>query len=174
MAHEKSRKLNSKQLIAANLIGQGLRQKEVATHLNMRGETISRWSQQPNFRKHMRKARMELTQSIMAENLKIFDKCHQVINEALDGPDKPIARASLAIRYLNNLSKQRTPYDELEDWLRDEEFEKESDESFRWIIEIINQLSYLRASFNDYNEDQLKTAINDIIELARVKRPINK
>ena len=47
MAHEKSRKLNSKQLIAANLIGQGLRQKEVATHLNIRGETISRWCKQP-------------------------------------------------------------------------------------------------------------------------------
>ena len=51
MAHEKSKKLNSKQIIAANLIGQGLRQKEVATHLNIRDETISRWSQQPNFRK---------------------------------------------------------------------------------------------------------------------------
>ena len=168
MAHEKSKKLNPKQIIAANLIGQGLRQKEVATHLNIRDETISRWSQQPNFRKFMRRARMELTQSIMAENLKIFDKCHQVINEALDGPDKPIARASLAIRYLNNLSKQRTPYDELEDWLKDEESEKESDESFKRIIEIIRQFSYLKASFNDYNEDQLKSAINDILKLTKV------
>lgn len=78
------------------------------------------------------------------------------------------ARASLAIRYLNNLSKQRTQYDELEDWLKDEEFEKESDESFKRIIEIIRQFSYLKASFNDYNEDQLKSAISDILKLTKV------
>ena len=109
MAHEKSRKLNSKQLIAANLIGQGLRQKEVATHLNIRGETISRWCKQPDFRKCVREARRELTESIMAESLRIFDKCHQVINEALDEPNKPIAKASLAIRYLSNLQNIKRP-----------------------------------------------------------------
>ena len=50
MAQKKSKKLNPKQVLAAEMLGQGYRQKEVAERLNLRGETISRWTTLEPFR----------------------------------------------------------------------------------------------------------------------------
>ena len=50
----------------------------------------------------------------------------------------------------------------------DEETSKDSDEGFKRILEILRQFRNLKASYNDYNEEQLKSAISDILELARV------
>ena len=110
MAQKKSKKLNPKQVLAAEMLGQGYRHKEVAERLNLRGETISRWTTLEPFREAIDAASRCLLDEITVDTVNLINKCHEAILKALENDEAPIQSASVAIRYLNTFVKPYTSH----------------------------------------------------------------
>lgn len=158
MAQKKSKKLNPKQLLAAELMGQGYRHKDVAKQLKIRDETLSRWLSIEAFRKHMNQANRALRANILSDTTSLINKCHLAINEALDHEESLAKRASLAIRYLANYSKPYTAYDKLNELQRSDESRSEFVRAMSQINAVIRQLGFLKSSNSQYTDAEFREA----------------
>ena len=145
MAQKKSKKLNQKQVLAAEMLGQGYRQKEVAERLNLRGETISRWTTLEPFREA------------------IINKCHEAILKALENDEAPIQSASVAIRYLNTFVKPYTVYNKLAEVQKSQQSNDKFVEAMSQITNIIEQLGYLKSSNSVYTDKEYREHAEQVV-----------
>ena len=163
MAQKKSKKLNPKQVLAAEMLGQGYRQKEVAERLNLRGETISRWTTLEPFREATDAASRCLLDEITVDTVKLINKCHEAILKALENDEAPIQTASVAIRYLNTFVKPYTVYNKLAEVQKSEETRSEFDETITQLWGVVKQLSYLKSSNSVYTDKQYREKAEEIV-----------
>lgn len=163
MAQKKSKKLNQKQVLAAEMLGQGYRQKEVAERLNLRGETISRWTTLEPFREAIDAASRCLLDEITVDTVKLINKCHEAILKALENDEAPIQSASVAIRYLNTFVKPYTVYNKLAEVQKSEETNDEFVEAMSQITNIVEQLGYLKSSNSVYTDKEYREKAEQVV-----------
>jgi len=164
-----STKLNKRQRIAAELIGLGHRPSAVASQLNVSRETISRWRLLPAFRELTQKAHLELLGSLLADRLKLIDRCHDVLDEVLNCQETPItSKSSLAVRYLALNGSASHVYQGLKNDQRQcLSSDKENNQSLHWIFEIIRQLSYLKTADSHLSDAEYRKKAEAIVQLPK-------
>ena len=114
MSEEKSKKLNKRQKIAANLIGLGSRPSEVAEKLSISKETISRWQAQEEFEAETDSVTKTLLLEMLNERLALIDICHKVIKDILGSDDTAAnIKGNIALKYLNAVGSKANAYDVL-------------------------------------------------------------
>ena len=114
MSEEKSKKLNKRQQIAANLIGLGSRPSEVAEKLSISKETISRWQAQEEFEEETDRVTKTLLLEMLNERLALIDICHKVIKDILCSDDTAAnIKGNIALKYLNAVGSKVNAYDVL-------------------------------------------------------------
>ena len=163
MAQEKSKKLNSKQLLAAQLIGQGKRHNDVASQLGLRAETLSRWLAQEPFRKAVNEANRALIEAIAHDTINLINQCHGAIFEALDANEDPSRKASIAIRYLGTFVKPYTVYDKLAETQKADENKQDFLKAMYHIMNTVEQLSFLRSSNSVYTDKEYRETAERIV-----------
>lgn len=163
MAQKKSKKLNQKQVLAAEMLGQGYRQKEVAERLNLRGETISRWTTLEPFREAIDAASRCLLDEITVDTVKLINKCHEAILKALENDEAPIQSASVAIRYLNTFVKPYTVYNKLAEVQKSQQSNDKFVEAMSQITNIIEQLGYLKSSNSVYTDKEYREHAEQVV-----------
>ena len=111
MSEEKSKKLNKRQQIAANLIGLGSRPSEVAEKLSISKETISRWQVQEEFEDEADRVTKALLLELLDERVALIDACHKVIKDILLGDETASSvKGNIAIKYLNAVGSKMNAY----------------------------------------------------------------
>lgn len=163
MTQEMSKKLNPKQILAAELLGQGYRQMEVAKRLNLRVETISRWSSLSPFRKAVDDANKNLLNEITLDTVKLINKCHEAIFAALESDHAPLQSASLAIRYLNTFIRPYTVYNKLAELQKSEECQDKFSVTMAQIENVVAKLGYLKSSNSVYSDTEYRKLAEEII-----------
>ena len=114
MSEEKSKKLNKRQQIAANLIGLGSRPSEVAEKLSISKETISRWQAQEEFEDESDRVTKALLLELLDERVALIDTCHIVIRNILVGDDTSNGvKGNIALKYLNAVGAKMNAYNVL-------------------------------------------------------------
>ena len=111
MSEEKSKKLNKRQQIAANLIGLGSRPSEVAEKLSISKETISRWQTQEEFEDEADRVTKALLLELLDERVALIDACHIVIKDILSRDETaPSVKGNIAMKYLNAVGAKMNAY----------------------------------------------------------------
>ena len=111
MSEEKSKELNKRQQIAANLIGLGSRPSEVAEKLSISKETISRWQAQEEFEDEADRVTKALLLELLDERVSLIDTCHIVIKDILLGDETASSvKGNIAIKYLNAVGAKMNAY----------------------------------------------------------------
>ena len=97
-----SLKLNENQFLAVYLIATGVKASVISKQLNVRAETLSRWRQNPEFKKAVMDATEIILREIIDTHKNILITSQNIIIESLQ--DKKLAlfqKATIALRYLN-------------------------------------------------------------------------
>ena len=160
-----STKLNKRQRLAAELIGLGHRPSAVASDLGVSRETISRWRQLPTFNEQSQKAHLDLLASFLADRLRLIDRCHEAISDALscNNTSKAI-KASVAIRYLVLNGGQSHVYQSIEnDHGRISARDEDSNKAFRWMIEKLDGLAKLKTTNGHISDAEYRKMAEDIV-----------
>ena len=162
-----STKLNKRQRIAAELIGIGHRPSVVASQLNVSRETISRWQHLPDFTELSSKAHLDLLASLLADRLKLIDRCHDVLDEVLNCQETPITtKNSLAVRYLALNGTSSNIYHGLQnDHGRLAASDQDNNRSLQLIFEIIEQLSDLKNSNSHLSDAEYRNKAEAIVSM---------
>ncbi|MBL71087.1 MAG: hypothetical protein CML95_06055 [Rhodobiaceae bacterium] len=163
MAQKKSKKLNPKQVLAAELLGHGCRHSEVAKRLDLRNETISRWMAIEAFQSAINQANRALVSSILGDTTNLINKCHQAISEALESDVEPTKKAGIAIRYLGAYMKPYTVYDKLVEIQSSDKSRDEFVRSMAKIMKIIEHLGYLKSSNSVFTDSEYREFAEQIV-----------
>ena len=160
-----STKLNKRQRIAAELIGLGHRPSAVASELGVSRETISRWRQLPTFNEQSQKAHLDLLASLLADRLRLIDRCHDAISDALKCNDTSKAiKASVAVRYLALNGIQSHVYHSIEnDRGRLSARDEESNRAFQWVMDKLDKLARLKARNDLVTDKEYRRMAEDIV-----------
>ena len=160
-----STKLNKRQRLAAELIGLGHRPSAVASELGVSRETISRWRQMPAFNEQSQKAHLDLLASLLADRLRLIDRCHEAIEDALNCKDTSNGiKASVAVRYLALNGSQSHVYHSIEnDHGRLSASDEESNRAFRWVMDKLHKLAGLKARNDHLTDAQYRRMAEDIV-----------
>ena len=97
-----STKLNENQLIAVHLIASGVKASNIANHLKIREETLSRWRQIDEFKDAVEDAIEDVLREIDETHKNLLISSQNVINEALNNKELDLfKKANLALRYMS-------------------------------------------------------------------------
>ena len=97
-----SKKLNENQLIAIHLIASGVKASVIASQLNIREETLSRWRQIDEFKEALEDATETVLREIDETHKNLLISSQKAINEALENEELDLfKKANLALRYLS-------------------------------------------------------------------------
>ena len=97
-----SRKLNESQLIAVHLLASGKKGCEVARHLNIRKETLSRWKQDAKFNQAIKDTSLIILDEIIDTYKNILILSQKIILDTLQDDDLELIRkASIALRFIS-------------------------------------------------------------------------
>ena len=117
-----STNLNNKQLNAISLFLAGSSSKEVAEHLKIRKETVSRWRANPIFRDELRRMRVEYFDKLIHSQFSLVQISQRKIEEALLGEDlSQYQKAQLAIKFIGQFHGKISTVREL-NYRKDEAF----------------------------------------------------
>ena len=160
-----STKLNKRQRIAAELLGLGHRPSAVASELDVSRETISRWRQMPAFNEQSQKAHLDLLASLLADRLRLIDRCHEAIDDALNCKDTSNGiKASLALRYLALNGSQSHVYHSIDnDHGRLSARDEESNRAFQWMIEKLDGLAKLKTTNGHLTDAEYRRKAEGIV-----------
>ena len=160
-----STKLNKRQRIAAELIGLGHRPSAVASELGVSRETISRWRQMPAFNEQPQKAHLDLLASLLADRLRLIDRCHEAIDDALNCKDTSNGiKASVAVRYLALNGSQSHIYHSINnDHGRLSARDEENNRAFQWIMGKLDKLARLKARNDLVTDKEYRKMAEDIV-----------
>ena len=165
-----STKLNKRQRIAAELIGLGHRPSAVASELGVSRETISRWQQLPAFNEQSQKVHLDLLTSLLADRLRLIDRSHAAIGDALNCKDTSKAiKASVAVRYLGLNGNQLHVYHSIEnDHGRLSARDEESNRAFRWVMNKLEALADLKTSNGYLSDADYRKKAEDIVRTTQL------
>ena len=160
-----SMKLNKRQLIAAELLGVGVRPSDVAQKLSLRRETISRWQVNPDFVLAKEKAYLEVLSNIVNEANLLTDKAHRALLEAFDDQEiSKVAKAGIGIRYLSLVGSQSTAYEKSNSKLSKRTDNNE--EVDKWFVDVLDGIRDLKPSRGEITDDELRNRVYELINLS--------
>ena len=111
-----SRKLNDNQVMAIHLIASGQKSCEIAKQLNIRPETLSRWKQNPQFKKAVNDTTEIILKEILENYKHIIILSQKVIEDLLlDEEINLINKTNVALKFLN-LMKGKDDINEKSRW----------------------------------------------------------
>ena len=161
-------KLNKRQLIAAELLGVGIRPSHVAQKLSLRRETISRWQVNPDFVLAKEKAYLEVLSNIVNEANLLTDKAHRALLEAFDDQEiSKVAKAGIGIRYLSLVGSQSTAYEKSNS--KYIELSKRTDNNevvAKWFVDVLDGIRDLKPSRGEITDDELRNRVYELINLS--------
>ena len=161
-------KLNKRQLIAAELLGVGVRPSDVAQKLTLRRETISRWQVNPDFILAKEKAYLEVLSNIINESTLLTNKAHQALLEAFEDQEiTKVAKAGIGIRYLSLVGSQSSAYEKSNS--KYIELSKRTDNNevvVKWFVDILDGIRDLKPSRGEITDDDLRYRASELIKLS--------
>ena len=97
-----SKKIKNNQFLAAELLASGMKAKEVALHVRVTEETISRWKQKSEFNHIVNDFTQKFLNELLEEQIHLFALSLDCIKHVLnDNTIDPIKRSFVALRYIN-------------------------------------------------------------------------
>ena len=163
-----SMKLNKRQLIAAELLGVGVRPSDVAQKLSLRRETISRWQVNPDFVLAKEKAYLEVLSNIVNEANLLTDKAHRALLEAFDDQEiSKVAKAGIGIRYLSLVGSQSTAYEKSNSkYIELSKRTDNNEEVAKWFVDVLDGIRDLKPSKGVRADDEFRNRVYELINLS--------
>ena len=94
------------------MLAVGYRPIDVADHLDVSKETVSRWSANGSFDKELERLNIEFLEGLMTERYRLFEMCHEAIKGLLSSDETSQAvKASVALKYLSISNSNKNIYD---------------------------------------------------------------
>ena len=107
-----STKLNKRQQIAVQMLAVGYRPIDVADHLDVSKETVSRWSATDSFDEELERLNIEFLEGLTTERYRLFEMCHEAIKDLLSSDETSHAiKANVALKYLSISNSNKNIYD---------------------------------------------------------------
>lgn len=107
-----STKLNTRQQIAVQMLAVGFRPIDVADHLDVSKETVSRWSANDSFDEELQRLNIEFLEGLMTERYRLFEMCHEAIKGLLSSDEtSQVIKAIVAVKYLSISNSNKNIYD---------------------------------------------------------------
>ena len=161
-------KLNKRQLIAAELLGVGVRPSHVAQKLSLRRETISRWQVNPDFVLAKEKAYLEVLSNIVNEANLLTDKAHRALLEAFDDKEiSKVAKAGIGIRYLSLVGSQSTAYEKSNSkYIELSKRTDNNEEVAKWFVDVLDGIRDLKPSKSLRADEELRNRVYELINLS--------
>ena len=161
-------KINKRQLIAAELLGVGVRPSHVAQKLSLRRETISRWQVNPDFVLAKEKAYLEVLSNIVNEANLLTDKAHRALLEAFDDQEiSKLAKAGIGIRYLSLVGSQSSAYEKSNSkYIELSKRTDNNEEVAKWFVDVLDGIRDLKPSRVERTDDELRNRVYELIELS--------
>ena len=104
-----SKKIKNNQFLAAELLASGMKAKEVALHVRVTEETISRWKQKSEFNHIVNDFTQKFLNELLEEQIHLFALSLDCIKHVLnDNKIDPIKRSFVALRYINAVRSLNT------------------------------------------------------------------
>ena len=163
-----STKLNKRQLIAAELLGVGVRPSHVAQKLSLRRETISRWQVNPDFVLAKEKAYLEVLSNIVNEANLLTDKAHRALLEAFDDQEiSKVAKAGIGIRYLSLVGSQSSTYEKSNSkYIELSKRTDNNEEVAKWFVDVLEGIRDLKPCKAEVNNEGLRVRVHELIKLS--------
>ena len=119
-----SRKLNESQIMACNLLATGMRTTEILNQLKIRPETLSRWKQNEEFIRQLKKTQEKILETIINTQKHILILSQDILINALNN-DKldEFKKAMIALRYIGLIRGKNNVEDKYTKKLSDLNFE---------------------------------------------------
>ena len=161
-------KLNKRQLIAAELLGVGVRPSHVAQKLSLRRETISRWQVNPDFVLAKEKAYLEVLSNIVNEANLLTDKAHRALLEAFDDQEiSKVAKAGIGIRYLSLVGSQSSTYEKSNSkYIELSKRTDNNEEVAKWFVDVLEGIRDLKPCKAEVNNEGLRVRVHELIKLS--------
>ena len=160
--------INKRQLIAAELLGVGVRPSDVAQKLTLRRETISRWQVNPDFILAKEKAYLEVLSNIIKESTLLTNKAHQALLEAFEDQEiSKVVKATIGIKYLTLVGAQSTAYEKSNSkYIELSKRTDNNEEVAKWFVDVLDGIRDLKPSKGVRADDELRNRVHELIELS--------
>ena len=117
-------KLNESQVMACNLLATGMKKTEILNQLKIRPETLSRWKQNEEFIRQLKKTQEKILETIINTQKHILILSQDILINALNN-DKldEFKKATIALRYIGLIRGKNNVEDKYTKKLSDLNFE---------------------------------------------------
>ena len=117
-------KLNESQVMACNLLATGMKTAEILNQLKIRPETLSRWKQNEEFIRQLKKTQEKILETIINTQKHILILSQDILINALNN-DKldEFKKATIALRYIGLIRGKNNVEDKYTKQLSDLNFE---------------------------------------------------
>ena len=117
-------KLNESQVMACNLLATGMKKTEILNQLKIRPETLSRWKQNEEFIRQLKKTQEKILETIINTQKHILILSQDILINALKN-DKidEFKKATIALRYIGLIRGKNNVEDKYTKQLSDLNFE---------------------------------------------------
>ena len=117
-------KLNESQVMACNLLATGMKTTEILNQLKIRPETLSRWKQNEEFIRQLKKTQEKILETIINTQKHILILSKDILINALNN-DKldEFKKATIALRYIGLIRGKNNVEDKYTKQLSDLNFE---------------------------------------------------
>ena len=94
------------------MLAVGFRPIDVADHLDVSKETVSRWSANDSFNEELQRLNIEFLEGLMTERYRLFEMCHEAIKGLLSSDEtSQVIKANVALKYLSISNSKKNIYD---------------------------------------------------------------
>ena len=94
------------------MLAVGYRPIDVADHLDVSKETVSRWSANGSFDEELERLNIEFLEGLMTERYRLFEMCHEAIKGLLSSDEtSQTIKANVALKYLSISNSNKKIYD---------------------------------------------------------------
>ena len=94
------------------MLAVGYRPIDVADHLDVSKETVSRWSANASFDEELERLNIEFLEGLMTERYRLFEMCHEAIKGLLSSDEtSQTIKANVALKYLSISNSNKNIYD---------------------------------------------------------------
>ena len=117
-------KLNESQVMACNLLATGMKTTEILNQLKIRPETLSRWKQNEEFIRQLKKTQEKILETIINTQKHLLILSQDILINALTN-DKldEFKKATIALRYIGLIKGKNNVEDKYTKQLSDLNFE---------------------------------------------------
>ena len=128
-------KLNESQIMACNLLSTGMKTSDILDKLKIRPETLSRWKQNEEFIRQLKKTQEKILETIINTQKHILILSQDILINALNN-DKidEFKKATIALRYIGLIRGKNNVEDKYTKQLSDLNFENSF--GFKWTMKL--------------------------------------